>query len=100
MKDGCVSVDGNIIREGISRGRWTAHNAVRKINESLQNCKLSQLGVSHIKKNKLVIEAFCELKTVNKTYHNKIVIDKKNGKVVSLHDIGKNKFMKESQRCR
>lgn len=99
LKDGRVFVDGNIIREGISRGRWTAHNAVRKINESLQNKKLSQLGVNHKKKNRVVVEAFCLLNTANKTYYNKIVIDKKSGKVVSLHDIGKNKFMKETNKA-
>lgn len=99
IKDGFVSVDGNIVREGIPRGRWTANNAARKINESLQNCKLSRHSVNHKKKHKKVVEAFCILKTDQKTYYNKIVIDKKTGKVVSFHDIGKNKFMKETEKA-
>ena len=99
IKDGFVSVDGNIVREGIPRGRWTANNAARKINESLQNCKLSRQGFNHKKKNKKVVEAFCVLKTDKKTYYNKIVIDKESGKVVSFHDIGKNKFLKETEKA-
>lgn len=98
IKDGIVSVDGNIVREGITRGRWTVNNAARKINDSLQNCKFSRQGVNHKKKHKEVIEAFCVLATDKKTYYNKIIIDKQTGKVVSLHDIGKNKFMAETNK--
>lgn len=99
IKDGFVSVDGNIVREGIPRGRWTANNAARKINESLQNCKLSRPGFNHKKKHRAVIETFCLLTTDKKTYYNKIIIDKESGKVVSFHDIGKNKFMKEIEKA-
>ena len=99
IKDGFVSVDGNIVREGITRGRWTANNATRKINESLQNCKLSRQAFNHKKKSKKVIETFCVLATNQKTYYNKIVIDKTSGKVVSFHDIGKNKFLQETKKA-
>lgn len=95
VKNGEVKVDGVIIREGMTRGRWTSNNATRRINESLQNCQLLRKGVNHKKTNVAVVEAFCILQTETKTYYNKIVIECDTGKVITLHDIGKSKFEKE-----
>ena len=98
VKNGEVKVDGVIVREGMTRGRWTANNATRRINESLKNCKLLRKGVNHKKPNVAVVEAFCILQTETKTYYNKIVIECDTGKVITLHDIGKSKFEKETKK--
>lgn len=92
MPQGKVVIDGKSIRKGISKKRWTANNAVRKIFGTLQNLQFVKVGKSD--NNKDVILAYGVLDTEIKRY-NKVVIDKKSGKVISLHDIGKKAFEKE-----
>lgn len=94
INDGIVYIDGNIIREGISRGRWTANNVFKKIPQSLNNCKFCLTSTNHNDINKPVIEAYCVLQTSTKTYLNKIIIDLQTQKIVSLHAISPTAFNK------
>lgn len=94
INDGIVYIDGNIIREGISRGRWSSNNVFNRISQSLSNCQFCLNSYNHNDNNKPVIEAYCVLQTSAKTYLNKIIIDLQTQKIVSLHAISPTAFNK------
>ena len=94
IADGIVYIDGNIIREGRSRGRWSANNVLNRISQSLKNCQFCLNSYNHNDKNQPVVEAYCVLQTPTKTYLNKIIIDLQTHKIVSLHAISPTAFKK------